>query len=83
MTFIHFFNQLKTTSIKRCTDCKHYLQTSPTSYANNRCTIVIYKCLDTCVNKYEYAYIARSNGQICGPKGSKFLQKDIKKYILL
>ena len=78
MTFIHFFNQLKTTSIKRCTDCKYYLIKETGSYANNRCTRVIYKCLDTCVNKYEYAYISRADGQICGPKGSKFLQKYIK-----
>lgn len=83
MTFIHFFNQLKTTpvskrripSIKKCTDCKHYLQTTPTSYANNLCTRVVYKCSDTLVNKYEYAYIARAAGQLCGPNGSQFLQK--------
>ena len=75
MIFIHFFNQLKTTPIKRCTDCKHYLLTTPTSYANNKCTRVIYRCSDTLVNKFEYAYIARATKEICGPKGSHFLNK--------
>ena len=79
MTFIHFFNQLKTRApIKKCTDCKHYLQTNPTSYANNKCTRVIYRCPDQGVNKFEYAYIARAAKEICGPKGSHFLRKDIK-----
>jgi hypothetical protein len=76
MTFIHFFNQLKTTPvIKRCIDCKYYLIKETGSYANNRCTRVIYKCSDTLVNKYEYAYIARADKEICGPKGSHFLNK--------
>lgn len=75
MTFIHFFNQIKTTPvIKRCFDCKYYLIEN-NSYANNLCTRVMYKCSDTHVNKYEYAYIARATKEICGPKGSHFLKK--------
>lgn len=79
MTFIRFFNQLKTIPvIKRCTNCKYYLITENSSYANNLCVRVIYKCSDTCVNKYEYAYITRADKEICGPNGSHFLQKYIK-----
>jgi hypothetical protein len=75
MTFIRFFNQLKTIPSKRCVDCKYYLITENNSYANNLCIRVIYRCLDTCVNKYEYAYIARADKEICGPKGTHFLNK--------
>ena len=72
MTFIRFFNQIKASPpIKKCTDCKYYLLKD--SYANN-------KCSDTGVNKFEYAYIARADVKICGPKGVNFLPnvKDIK-----
>lgn len=76
MTFIRFFNQLKTTPpIKRCTDCKYFLQIDPNEYANNLCTRAIYRCSDTLVNKYEYAYIARATKEMCGPNGSNFLKK--------
>jgi hypothetical protein len=79
MTFIRFFNQIKASPpIKKCTDCKYYLLKD--SYANNKCSRVIYKCSDTGVNKFEYAYIARADVKICGPKGVNFLPnvKDIK-----
>ena len=82
MTFICFLNQIKFT-IPRCVDCKHYLITEPhTMYASAsaKCTRVIYQCSDTSVNKYEYAYITRSEQGTCGPKGLHFLQKeDLKK----
>jgi hypothetical protein len=71
MTFIRFFNQIKTTNpIPRCIDCKYYLLKN--SYANNRCSRVIYKCSDTDTYKFEYAYIVRSDGKMCGPKGTSF-----------
>jgi hypothetical protein len=71
MTFIRFFNQIKTTNpIPRCIDCKYYLLKN--SYANNRCSRVIYRCSDTGINKFEYAYIARADQKICGPKGTNF-----------
>jgi len=79
MTFIRFFNQIKTTKlIPRCVDCKYYLLKD--SYANNRCARVIYRCLDTGVNKFKYAYIARAEEKLCGPKGTNFVLKikDIK-----
>jgi hypothetical protein len=82
MTFIRFFNQLKTTiPVKKCIDCKHYLKSEPMSYANNQCTRVIYRCSDTGVNKFEYAYIARADEKICGPSGSNFellIRREIK-----
>jgi hypothetical protein len=79
MTLIRFFNQIKTMqTIPRCVDCKYYLLKD--SYANNRCVRVIYNCPDTSVTKFEYAYIARANETLCGPKGANFVLKikDIK-----
>lgn len=74
MTFIKYFNSIK--FARCCIDCKHYLITGPNRganiYATAKCTRVIYKCSDTGVNKFEYAYITRSNEKMCGPNGINF-----------
>ena len=74
-TFIRYLNSIK--SIPRCIDCKHYLITRPNRgsniYATAKCTRVLYQCSDTGLNKFEYAYIARSSDKICGPNGTMFL----------
>jgi len=75
MTFIRFFNKIKTLiAVKKCNNCKYYLLKD--SYANNKCGRVIYKCSDTGTSKFEYAYIARADETMCGPKATNFLQKE-------
>ena len=70
MTFIIFLKQLK--PIKRCIDCKHYLQLN--EMANNKC--VKFLALDN--YNYEYAYIVRSETTMCGTKGVHFELKPTK-----
>jgi len=75
MNLIRCLNSIKLAP--RCIDCKHYLITEPNRganiYATAKCTRVIYKCSDTGVNKFEYAYITRSEEKMCGPNGVHFL----------
>lgn len=79
-TFIRYLNSIK--FIPRCIDCKHYLipdlVRGANIHATAKCTIVLYQCSDTCLNKFEYAYIARSEEKMCGPNGSKFVPLRIK-----
>jgi hypothetical protein len=84
MTFIKFFNQIKTIPNKplpKCIDCKHYSlqdtkyylsQGTKYMYAEAKCLKNIVHCSNTGVYKSEYAYIARSENSMCGPKGLKF-----------
>ena len=74
-TFIRHLNSIK--FAPRCIDCKYYLITGPNRgeniYATAKCTRVLYQCSDTGLNKFEYAYIARSSENMCGPTGTKFM----------
>ena len=74
MSFIHYLKGIKIAP--RCIDCKHYLIMEPKRganiYATAKCKIAIHMCSDTGANKFEYAYIARSDAAMCGPKGLNF-----------
>lgn len=74
-TFIRHLNSIKFSP--RCIDCKYYLISRPSTedniYATAKCTRFLYKCSDTGLNKFEYAYIARSSETMCGPSGTKFM----------
>jgi hypothetical protein len=76
-TFIKFLNQIKT--VPRCIDCKHHIITNAQNmYATAKCKEIKYISPDTGeLNKYEYAYIARSDDKMCGPHGSKFDPKNV------
>lgn len=85
MTFIKFLNQIKT--VPKCIDCKHYLlqdtkyylsEGTKYMYSEAKCIKNIVPCSLTGAYKYEYAYIARSENSMCGPKGLKFepIKKD-------
>ena len=47
-------------------------------YAEAKCLKNIVPCSLTGVYKPEYAYIARSENTMCGPKGFKFEPKELK-----
>jgi hypothetical protein len=79
MTFIRFLNQIKT--VPKCVDCKHYslqdikyhlIQGTTHMYAEAKCLKTIVRCSNTGLYKSEYAYIARGENVMCGPKGLKF-----------
>jgi hypothetical protein len=75
MSFINYLKGIKIAP--RCIDCKHYLIPDPVRganiYATAKCTRAIYRSSNTGALKFEYAYIARSDVAMCGPKGSKFV----------
>jgi hypothetical protein len=75
MSFINYLKGIKIAP--RCIDCKHYLIPDPVRganiYATAKCTRTIYRSSNTGELKFEYAYIARSDVAMCGPKGSKFV----------
>jgi len=78
MTFIKFLNQIKI--VPKCIDCKYYLMidvNSKNRYAESRCLKNVVKCSLTGLHKPEYAYIARSENSMCGPKGTNFYKKDV------
>lgn len=74
-SFIHYLKGIKIAP--RCINCKHYLIPNPVRganiYATAKCTRAIYRSSNTGLLKFEYAYIARSDVVMCGPKGSKFV----------
>lgn len=84
MTFIKFFNQIKTIPNKplpKCIDCKNYSLQDTKSYligntkyvySEAKCLKNIVPCSLTGVYKPDYAYIARSENSMCGLKGLKF-----------
>lgn len=79
MTLIQFLKTIK--PIPRCVDCKHYMlqdtkyylnEGNKYMYAEAKCLKNIVQCSDTGLYKAEYAYIARSENSMCGPRGFKF-----------
>ncbi len=85
MTFIRFLNQIK--NVPRCIDCKNYslqdtkyylVQDTKYTYSEAKCLKNIVPCSLSGVYKPEYAYIARSENSMCGPKGLKFEAKNPK-----
>jgi hypothetical protein len=77
MTFIKFLKQIK--HLPKCIDCKNYLlQDTKYMYAEAKCLKNIVPCSLTGLYKPEYAYIARSENSMCGPKGFKFEPKNPK-----
>ena len=79
MTFIRFLKQIK--PVPKCVNCKHYslqdtksylIQNTTYMYAEAKCLKNIVQCSDSGLYKSEYAYIARSENSMCGPKGLKF-----------
>ena len=72
---MNFLNKIKFSP--RCVECKYYLISGQGAreniYATAKCTRVIYQCSNTGKNKFDYAYIARSNDKMCGPSGKYFL----------
>ena len=82
MTFSKFLKQIK--PIPKCIDCKNYslqdtkyylIQDTKYAYAEAKCLKNIVQCSLTGLYKPEYAYIARSENSMCGPKGLKFEPK--------
>ena len=85
MTFIKFLKQIK--PVPKCIDCKNYSlqdtkyylsEGTKYMYAEAKCLKNIVPCSLTGVYKPEYAYIARSENTMCGPKGFKFEPKELK-----
>ena len=79
MTFIKYLKQIK--PVPKCIDCKNYslqdtkyylTQDTKYVYSEAKCLKNIVSCSLTGVYKPEYAYIARSENSMCGPKGFKF-----------
>ena len=69
MTLIKFLNHLK--PVQKCIGCKFwFVKGSKDVYATARCTRIV-KSIN-CEKKYEYAYIARSDNEMCGPKGLNY-----------
>lgn len=70
MSLIRCLNKMKFGP--RCIDCKHYLITGLQHIGTAKCTRVSYRCSDTGLRRFEYAYIARSVDDMCGPDGKYF-----------
>ena len=74
MTLIKFLNQLK--PVKQCIGCKFWFVKGAKTMESDisaRCRRVLKSANDNNDdNRYEYAYIARSDNEMCGPKGLKF-----------
>lgn len=85
MSFTTFLKQIKT--VPRCVDCKNYslqdtkyflTQNTNYIYSEAKCLKYIVPCSTTGLHKQEYAYIARSEHTMCGPKGTNFIKKEKK-----
>lgn len=81
-SFTTFLKNIKT--VPRCIDCKNYLlqdtkhyfdQNTTYMYSEAKCLKYIVPCSSTGLYKQEYAYIARSENTMCGPKGINFIKK--------
>jgi hypothetical protein len=85
MTLIKFLKQIK--PVPKCIDCKYYslqdtkyysIQDTKYMYSEAKCLKNIVHCSLSGLYKTEYAYIARSENSMCGPKGFKFEPKTPK-----
>lgn len=74
-SYFRLFN-LNLIKSKPCINCKHYIISETNNYATAKCNRVLYQSSDTGLNKFEYAYIVRSDDKLCGIKGKKFVKKD-------